>query len=52
MAQPVFLKDIWPTQAEVSKPPLHDRFRGDVHHQYATVSDGDQNWQHLKFPAG
>ena len=21
-------------------------------HQYSTVSDGDQNWQHLKFPEG
>jgi aconitate hydratase len=21
-------------------------------HQYATVSDGDQNWQNLKFPSG
>ena len=50
--QPVYLRDIWPTQAEVSET-VHrcidaDMFRG----QYATVSDGDANWQQLKFPSG
>ena len=50
--QPVFLKDIWPTQQEVSDTVAacidSEMFR----HQYSTVSDGDQNWQHLKFPEG
>ena len=50
--QPVYLRDIWPTQAEVAEI-VHrsidaDMFRG----QYATVSDGDANWQQLKFPSG
>ncbi len=50
--QPVYLRDIWPTQAEVSET-VHrcidaDMFRG----QYSTVSDGDANWQQLKFPLG
>jgi aconitate hydratase len=50
--QPVYLKDIWPTQAEVAET-VHrnidaDMFRG----QYATVTKGDANWQHLKFPSG
>ncbi len=50
--EPVYLRDIWPTQAEVSAA-VHDSidaemFRG----QYSTVSDGDANWQQLKFPVG
>ncbi len=48
----VYLKDIWPTQAEVSEAVGDaidaDMFRG----QYATVSDGDANWQQLQFPSG
>ena len=48
----VYLRDIWPTQAEVSEA-VHANidsamFRG----QYATVTDGDANWQALKFPSG
>ena len=50
--RPVFLRDIWPTQAEVSDAVNRsidaEMFRG----QYATVTDGDANWQHLKFPSG
>jgi aconitate hydratase len=48
----VYLKDIWPTQQEVSdviasvmNPELYNK-------EYATVTDGDSNWQALKFPAG
>jgi aconitate hydratase len=46
----VYLKDIWPTQQEVSdviasvmKPELYTK-------EYSTVTDGDGNWQALKFP--
>jgi aconitate hydratase len=50
--QPVFLKDIWPTQAEVAaaieKGVSSEGFR----REYATVSDGDANWQGLSFPTG
>jgi len=50
--QPVYLRDIWPTQQEVSDTVNacidSEMFR----HQYSTVSDGDANWQHLKFPSG
>ena len=50
--QPVYLRDIWPSQAEVSAAVTSsidaDMFRG----QYSTVTDGDANWQHLKFPSG
>src|SRR5580692_8722729 len=50
--QPVYLKDIWPTQAEVvaaiEKGLSSESFR----REYATVSLGDANWQGLSFPTG
>ena len=49
---PVFLKDIWPTQAEVSEAVSSSINSEMFRHQYSTVSLGDQNWQHLKFPEG
>ena len=49
---PVYLKDIWPTQAEVAaaieKGVSSESFRK----EYATVDLGDANWQGLKFPTG
>jgi aconitate hydratase len=50
--QPVYLKDIWPTQAEVSETVASSIDSEMFRHQYSTVSDGDQNWQNLKFPSG
>ncbi len=50
--EPVFLKDIWPTQAEVSETVASSINAEMFRHQYSTVSDGDENWQHLKFPEG
>jgi len=49
---PVFLKDIWPTQKEVSDVVASSIDSAMFRKQYSTVSDGDQNWQHLKFPEG
>ncbi|MGA1982577.1 MAG: aconitate hydratase AcnA [Acidobacteriaceae bacterium] len=50
--EPVYLKDIWPSQQEVAETVAgcigSEMFRK----QYATVTDGDANWQHLKFPSG
>ncbi|HEY1805612.1 MAG TPA: aconitate hydratase AcnA [Terracidiphilus sp.] len=50
--KPVYLRDIWPTQAEVSaaieRAVSSDGFRK----EYATVSDGDASWQGLSFPTG
>ncbi len=50
--QPVYLKDIWPTQKEVS-----DAIAGAVNsegfrREYSTVSQGDASWQGLSFPTG
>jgi aconitate hydratase len=50
--EPVFLKDIWPTQQEVAETVAScidsEMFRT----QYAKIADGDANWQHLTFPEG
>jgi aconitate hydratase len=50
--EPVFLRDIWPSSAEISaamgtalKPALFE-------HEYATVFDGDAEWKALSVPTG
>jgi aconitate hydratase len=50
--QPVYLRDIWPTQQEVSETIARSLSSDSFRKEYATVTDGDQNWQHLKFPTG
>jgi aconitate hydratase len=50
--RPVYLRDIWPTQAEIQKTMLSavsaDMFR----RQYASVFDGDERWRGLPVPTG
>ena len=48
----VFLKDIWPTQQEVSDSIALGLSSESFTKEYATVTDGDANWQGLKFPSG
>jgi aconitate hydratase len=50
--QPVFLKDIWPTQKEVAEAIEKGLSSESFRREYATVSLGDANWQGLKFPTG
>ena len=50
--QPVYLKDIWPTQKEVADAIEIGVTSESFRREYATVSDGDANWQGLKFPTG
>ncbi|HXP10509.1 MAG TPA: aconitate hydratase [Acidobacteriaceae bacterium] len=50
--KPVFLRDIWPTQEEVSSAVNSSIDSEMFRRQYSTVSDGDNNWQSLKFPDG
>ncbi len=49
---PVFLKDIWPTTVEihdlVASNVTSDMFKS----SYASVFDGDTNWNELQVPAG
>jgi aconitate hydratase len=49
---PVYLKDIWPTQQEVAEAIEKGLSSESFRNEYATVSDGDANWQGLKFPTG
>ncbi len=48
----VFLRDIWPSQKEVADAVAASIDSEMFREQYSTVSDGDANWQNLKFPSG
>ena len=48
----IYLRDIWPTQEEVAEAVHANIDSAMFRAQYATVSDGDANWQALKFPSG
>jgi aconitate hydratase len=50
--KPVYLRDIWPTQAEVSAAIEHAVSSEGFRKEYATVTDGDASWQGLSFPTG
>jgi aconitate hydratase len=50
--EPVYLKDIWPTQAEVAAAIEKGLSSESFRKEYATVSDGDASWQGLSFPSG
>jgi len=50
--QPVFLRDIWPSQAEVQSALGSSIDSAMFRKQYSTVSEGDENWKKLKFPTG
>jgi aconitate hydratase len=49
---PVYLKDLWPTQAEVAEAIEKGLSSESFRREYSTVSLGDANWQGLKFPLG
>ena len=50
--KPVYLRDIWPTQAEVSAAIERAVSSEGFRKEYATVTDGDASWQGLSFPLG
>jgi len=50
--KPVYLKDIWPTQKEVSDTLASSIDTAMFHKEYSTISDGDANWQKLAVPTG
>jgi aconitate hydratase len=50
--KPVFLKDIWPTQAEVAAAIEKGISSEGFRKEYAHVSEGDASWQSLSFPTG
>jgi aconitate hydratase len=50
--QPVYLKDIWPTSAEVAET-VGDAVQSDMFHKsYGEVFDGDERWNSLEVPTG
>ena len=50
--KPVYLRDIWPTQKEVSDAVASSIDSEMFHDEYSRVTEGDQNWRGLKFPEG
>ncbi|HLJ79675.1 MAG TPA: aconitate hydratase AcnA, partial [Acidobacteriaceae bacterium] len=50
--KPVYLRDIWPSQKEVSDVIASAISSDSFRKEYATVTHGDQNWQKLSFPTG
>ncbi len=50
--EPVYLKDIWPTEAEVHQT-VEDAVQSDMFRKsYGQVFDGDERWNSLEVPTG
>jgi aconitate hydratase len=50
--EPVYLKDIWPTAAEVAET-IEDAVQSDMFRKsYGEVFDGDERWNSLQVPTG
>ncbi|MEX2151846.1 MAG: aconitate hydratase AcnA [Gemmatimonadaceae bacterium] len=49
---PVFLRDIWPTQAEVQDEIMRSVKSEQFKRQYADVFKGDEQWRSLDVPTG
>ncbi|HEY7391791.1 MAG TPA: aconitate hydratase AcnA [Bryobacteraceae bacterium] len=50
--QPVYLRDIWPSNEEVQKTVRAAVHREMFQQEYARVFDGDANWQGMPVPTG
>jgi aconitate hydratase len=50
--QPVYLRDIWPTNEEVAATVRAAINQGMFQHEYAHAFDGDSNWQGMTIPTG
>ncbi len=50
--QPVYLRDIWPAEAEVQQTMLTAVKAEHFRKQYADVFEGDERWQKLVVPTG
>lgn len=50
--QPVYLRDLWPTNQEIEEA-IRETVRPEMfQHEYGRVFDGDANWQGLPTPSG
>jgi aconitate hydratase len=50
--QPVYLRDIWPTDQEVRNTVRDSIGRDMFQHEYAQAFDGDKNWKSMPVPSG
>jgi aconitate hydratase len=50
--QPVFLKEIWPSEKELDEAMQQAMAPEMFRHAYAGVFEGDERWRSLKVPAG
>ncbi len=50
--KPVFLKELWPSRAEVADVVRNHLRREQYERNYAVVYEGDDNWKALHVPAG
>ncbi|SPF56328.1 aconitate hydratase 1 [Candidatus Sulfopaludibacter sp. SbA4] len=50
--QPVYLRDIWPSNEEVQRTVRDSVNHGMFEHEYAHAFDGDVNWQTMPVPTG
>jgi aconitate hydratase len=50
--RPVFLKDIWPTQAEISETISRSLASGMFTEKYAAVFEGSELWRDIQVPEG
>ena len=50
--QPVFLKDVWPSEREIQEAMLSSVKSEMFREQYAHVFDGDDRWRSLPIPTG
>lgn len=50
--QEVYLKDLWPTQAEIQEAIESATSKEDYEHEYSVIFEGEETWQNLKAPEG
>jgi aconitate hydratase len=50
--QPVYLKDIWPSQEEINETIMQAMKREDFKEVYDVIFDGEEQWQSLEVSAG
>jgi aconitate hydratase len=50
--EPVYLRDIWPTQQEINEAVLKAVQQDDFEEVYKVIFDGDEQWQGLHAPEG
>src|SRR5690606_14544646 len=50
--QPIYLKDIWPSQEEINETIQRAMKKEDFEEVYDVIFDGDQEWQALEAPIG